>query len=41
MDKLQLTSQKITRDYYEQLCANKIGNAKEMDRYLKSIVSQD
>ena len=33
--------QRITRDYYEQLCANKIGNGKEMDRYLKSTLSQD
>ena len=33
--------QRITRDYYEQLHGNKMGNLEEMDRFLESSVFQD
>ena len=33
--------QRIIREYYEQLYANKMDNLEEMDRYLKRSASQD
>ena len=33
--------QKITRDYYMQLYANKMENLEEMDKFLESTIFQD
>ena len=33
--------QRITRDYYQQLYANKMDNLEEMDKFQKSITFQD
>ena len=32
----QLKKQRIVRDYYQQLCANKIDNLEEMDKFLET-----
>ena len=36
-ERLQLTTQiqKVTRDYYKQLYANKMDNLEEMDKFLE------
>ena len=40
MEKLQQTMQKCKgiRDYYEQLCDNKIDNLEEMDKFLEKLI---
>ena len=33
--------QKIIRDYYRQLCDNKLDSTKEVDKFLKNTIYQD
>ena len=36
MQALQITKQKVIRDYYEKLYTNKLDNLEEMDKFLET-----